>query len=341
MATPIGIRAHLAVPVMMATMQFAQPAIATDIAGSGSTFVYPVMLKWAAGYHTKTDVKVNYQAIGSGRGIQQVKAGQVAFGASDKPLTPDELKAADLMQFPIVIGGVVPVVNLDGIKPGGLKFTGELLADIYLGKVTNWNDEAIAALNPDLKLPNLKITAMHRLDSSGTTFNFVNYLSKVSETWKTQVGEGTMVKWPGGAGGSGNDGVARYVNYVKGSIGYVELAYALEHKMTWPMLRNKNGSFVGPTPESFEAAAASASWTTPDFYELLTDAPGEQSWPITATTFALMPRRARDSGQTEEGLRFFKWSLEQGKADARGLNYVPLPDTLVRQIETYWDQSSK
>lgn len=341
MTTPKGIRALLAALGILATMQYAQPASATDITGSGSTFVYPVMLRWAAGYHAQTHVKVNYQAIGSGRGIQQVKAGQVAFGASDKPLSPEELKAADLMQFPLVIGGVVPVVNLDGVAPGALKLTGELLAQIYLGKVENWNDPAIAALNPDVRLPNLKITAMHRLDASGTTFNFVNYLSKVSEEWKAQVGEGTMVKWPGAAGGSGNDGVARYVNYVKGSIGYVELAYALEHKMTYPLLRNKSGSFVGPTLESFEAAAASAAWTSPDFYELLTDAPGEHSWPITATTFALMPRGVRDPEQTAEGLRFFKWSLEQGKADARGLNYVPLPDSLVQRIETYWESAGK
>jgi phosphate transport system substrate-binding protein len=341
MATPTRVRSWLSVLGMAVAMHFAQPASATDITGSGSTFVYPVMLRWAAGYHTKTNVKVNYQANGSGSGIVQVKAGLVAFGASDKPLPPEELKAADLMQFPLVIGGVVPVVNLDGIAPGRLKLSGELLADIYLGKVANWSDPAIVALNPELKLPNLNITVMHRLDASGTTFNFVNYLSKVSEEWKTRVGEGTMVKWPAGTGGSGNDGMARYVNYVKGSIGYVELAYALEHKMTFPLLRNKSGAFVGPTLESFEAAAASAAWTDPDFYELLTDAPGEQSWPITATTFGLMARKFRDPAQTSEALRFFKWSLEQGKADARALNYVPLPDSLVRQVETYWEQSAK
>lgn len=341
MAMQNGLRALQTMLGLTATMLMAQPASATDITGSGSTFVYPVMLRWASGYHNKSNVKVNYQAIGSGSGIQQVKAGQVAFGASDKPLPPDELKAADLMQFPLVIGGVVPVVNLDGVAPGRLKFTGELLADIYLGKITNWNDAAIAALNPDVALPNLKITAMHRLDASGTTFNFVNYLSKVSDEWKTKVGEGTMVKWPAGSGGSGNDGVARYVNYVKGSIGYVELAYALEHKMTYPMLKNKSGAFVGPTPASFEAAAASTGWTNPDFYEVLTDASGEASWPITATTFALMPRTPRKPEQAAEALRFFKWSLEQGKADARALNYVPLPDNLVQRIEAYWAEPAK
>ncbi|WP_184532091.1 MULTISPECIES: phosphate ABC transporter substrate-binding protein PstS [unclassified Variovorax] len=336
-----GLRALQTMLGLTATMLMAQPASATDITGSGSTFVYPVMLRWASGYYNNEKVKVNYQAIGSGSGIQQVKAGQVAFGASDKPLPPDELKAADLMQFPLVIGGVVPVVNLDGVAPGRLKFTGELLADIYLGKVTNWNDAAIAALNPDVGLPSLKITAMHRLDASGTTFNFVNYLSKVSDEWKTKVGEGTMVKWPAGSGGSGNDGVARYVNYVKGSIGYVELAYALEHKMTYPMLKNKSGAFVGPTPASFEAAAASTGWTSPDFYEVLTDASGDASWPITATTFALMPRNPRKPEQAAEALRFFKWSLEQGKADARALNYVPLPDSLVQRIEAYWAEPAK
>jgi phosphate transport system substrate-binding protein len=341
MATSNGIRSFPALLGMTATLLVAQPGFATDIAGSGSTFVYPVMLRWAAGYHAKTKIRVNYQAIGSGGGIAQVKAGQVAFGASDKPLSPDELKAADLMQFPLVIGGVAPVVNLDGVAPGQLKFTGALLADIYLGKVANWSDPAIAALNPELKLPNIPITAMHRLDASGTTFNFANYLSKVSDEWKTKVGEGTMVKWPVGSGGSGNDGVARYVNYVKGSIGYVELAYALEHRMTYPMLRNRSGAFVGPTLASFEAAAASAGWTSPDFYELLTDAPGEQSWPITATTFALMSRKGRDPAQAEEALRFFKWSLEQGKADALALNYVPLPDSLVQRIEAYWEQVGK
>ena len=341
MTTPKGLRALLAVAGTTATMLCAQPALATDITGSGSTFVNPVMLRWAAGYYGKTRVKVNYEAIGSGSGIQQVKAGQVAFGASDKPLSPEELKSADLMQFPLVIGGVVPVVNLDGITPGQLRFTGELLADIYLGKVANWSDPALAAQNPDLKLPDLKITVTHRSDASGTTFNFVNYLSKVSEEWKTKVGEGTMVKWPVGTGGGGNDGVARYGNYVKGSIGYVELAYAVEHKMNYPVLRNKSGAFVGPTLESFEAAAASAGWSNPDFYELLTDAPGEKSWPITATTFALMPRQAKNPARTAEALRFFKWSLEQGKADARGLNYVPLPDSLVQRIEMYWEQSGK
>ncbi len=323
--------------VALASMLAAMPASAVDITGSGSTFVYPVMLRWAASYYARTGVKVNYLAIGSGAGIQQVKAGQSTFGASDKPLPPEDLKAADLMQFPLVIGGVVVVVNIDGVAPGQLRLSGEVLSAVFLGKVSNWNDPAIAALNPDLKLPDLKITVTHRSDPSGTTFNFVNYLGKVSEEWKTKVGEGTMVAWPTGTGGGGNDGVTRYVNYIKGSIGYVELSYAIQHKMTYALLRNKSGAFVRPSPESFEAAAASATWTSPDFYQLLTDAPGAQSWPITATTFALMPRQAHDAARSAEALKFFKSSLSGGRADAQNLGYVPLPENLVKQIESSWE----
>lgn len=316
-------------------------AHATDINGSGSTFVPPLMLKWAGSYHTKTDVKVSYQPIGSGNGIQQIKAGRVVFGASDKPLPPEELQAADLAQFPLVIGGVVPVVNLEGIKPGQLNFTGELLANIYLGKVSNWNDPAIAALNPETKLPDLKITVTHRADGSGTTFNWVNYLSKVSPDWKSAVGEGTTVKWPTGIAGSGNEGVARNVAYLKGAIGYVELAYAVEHKMTFGKLKNQSGSFVSPSLESFQAAAANASWKAPDFYELLTEAPGQDSWPITATVFVLMPKHPKEAAPSAEALRFFRWALEEGKADAKRLNYVALPDGLVKQIEAYWGTNIK
>ncbi|MGJ7493621.1 phosphate ABC transporter substrate-binding protein PstS [Variovorax sp. RT4R15] len=333
-----GIRALLATFTVSFATFGAQSSGATDLTGSGSTFAYPIMLRWAAGFYAKTGSKVHYLAIGSGAGIQQVKSGQSTFGASDKPLSPDELKSADLMQFPIVIGGVVAVVNLNGVAPGKLRLTGDLLAGIYLGKISNWSDPAIAALNPDLTLPNLPISATYRSDASGTTFNFSNYLGKVSEEWRTKVGEGTMLKWPVGTGGSGNDGVARYVNYAKGSIGYVELSYAIQNKMTYTMLRNRSGAFVSPSIESFEAAAASATWRSPDFYELLTDAPGEQSWPITATTFALVPRHGREPARSAEAMNFFRFSLEQGKADARKLNYVPLPDNLVRQIEASWER---
>lgn len=317
---------------------WAAPAGATDLTGSGSTFAYPIMLKWAASFYAKTGAKVHYLPVGSGAGIQQVKAGQSTFGASDKPLSPEDLKTADLMQFPMVIGGVVVVVNLDGIGPGKLRLTGELLAEIYMGKVSNWNDPAIAALNPDVTLPNLSINPMHRSDASGTTFNFANYLGKVSNEWKSRVGEGTTVQWPGGIGGSGNDGVARYVNYTKGSIGYVELSYAVQNKMTYTLLRNRSGAFVSPSSESFEAAAASATWQSPDFYQLLTDAPGDKSWPITATTFALVPRQTRDPARSAEAMNFFKFSLKNGKADAYKLNYVPLPDSLVQQIEASWEK---
>lgn len=314
---------------------------ATTVNGSGSTFVHPVMLKWAASYNAKTNVQVSYQAIGSGAGIRQIKEAAVTFGASDKPLPPEELQAAGLAQFPLVIGGVVPVVNLEGIKPGQLNFTGELLARIYLGQITTWNDPTIAALNPDVKLPGLKINVAHRSDGSGTTFNWVNYLSKVSTDWKTKVGEGTTVKWPTGTGGNGNEGVARYVGYIKGSIGYVELAYAIQHKMTFAKVRNKSGAFVTPSPESFQAAAANAGWKAPDFYEVLTDAAGTDSWPITATVFVLMPRSPTDAAKSSEALRFFRWALEQGKADARSLDYVPLPEGLVKRIEVYWAQNIK
>ena len=316
-------------------------AQAADVFGSGSTFIYPVMLRWAAGYNAKTGARINYQAVGSGSGIQQVKAGQVTFGASDRPLPSAELKAAGLAQFPLVIGGVVPVVNLGGVKSGELRLTGELLADIYLGKVTTWDDPAIAALNPGLKLPYLRITVTHRSDSSGTTFNWVNYLSKCSAEWKSRVGEGTMVTWPLGTAGGGNEGVARYVNFIKGSIGYVELSYAIDNHMNVAQVRNQNGMFVAPSMESFQAAAASADWSAPDFYTVLTNAPGDTSWPITATTYILMPRAAQDPQRSAQAVRFFRWSLEQGQGDARTLHYVALPDTLVRQIEAYWTENLK
>jgi phosphate transport system substrate-binding protein len=314
---------------------------AETINGSGSTFVHPIMLKWAASYNAKTQVQVNYQAIGSGAGIRQIKAGTVTFGASDKPLPPDELQAAGLAQFPLVIGGVVPVVNLDGIKSGQLNFTGELLANIYLGKVTTWNDPAIVALNPDAKLSALKINVAYRSDGSGTTFNWVNYLSKVSPEWKAKVGEGTTVKWPTGSGGNGNEGVSRYVHNIKGSIGYVELAFAVQHKMTFGKVKNKAGAFVIPSPESFQAAASNASWKASDFYEVLTDAEGKDSWPIAATVFILMPRRAPDPAKSDAALQFFRWALKQGQADAQRLDYVPLPEDLVKQVETYWTQGIK
>lgn len=342
----MSITSHLSKLIRAALLGVAATAWASvphaaGVTGSGSTFVHPVMLKWAASYNAKTNIQVSYQAIGSGAGIRQIKEGTVTFGATDKPLAPEELKAAGLAQFPLVIGGVVPVVNIDGIKPGQLNFSRELLADIYLGKITSWNDPAIAALNPDAKLPNMNISVAYRSDGSGTTYNWVNYLSKVSADWKAKVGEGTTVKWPTGNGGNGNEGVARNVTFIKGSIGYVELAYAVQHKMTFAKLKNKAGAFVSPTLESFQAAAANASWKEQDFYEILTDAAGKDSWPITATVFVLMPKSSRDAAKAAEALRFFRWALEQGQADAKSSDYVPLPESLVKQIEAYWVQNVK
>ena len=313
------------------------PALAAEITGAGSTFVYPILSKWSTTYSTKTGNKVNYQSIGSGGGIAQIKAATVTFGATDKPLTPEELQAGGLAQFPVVIGGVVPVVNLQGIQAGQLKFTGPLLADIFLGKITKWNDPAIVAINPGIKLPDSKLTVVHRSDGSGTTFNWVNYLSKVSDTWKGKVGEGTSVNWPTGIGGKGNEGVAAYVNQIKGSIGYVELAYATENKMTFAAVKNKDNEFVEPNEQSFQAAASQANWTEhPDFYEVITDAPGAGSWPIAASVFILMYKQPKDAPQSKEALEFFKWALEDGASDAKSLNYIPLPPALIKLIEAYW-----
>lgn len=312
-------------------------AFATDITGAGSTFVYPILSQWSADYSAATGVKVNYQSIGSGGGIAQIKAATVDFGASDKPLPPDELSQAGLAQFPIVIGGVVPVVNIEGVGAGKVKLTGPVLADIYLGKIQKWNDPALGALNPDLKLGDAAITVVHRSDGSGTTFNFVNYLSKVSEEWKSKVGEGTSVQWPVGVGGKGNEGVAAYVKQIKNSIGYVELAYALQNKMSYTSMKNHAGSFVEPTPETFQAAAAGADWSkVKDFHLVITDSAGANSWPITASVFVMMYRQPKDATHTKTALDFFKWALEKGQPQAKALDYVALPDPLVKQIETYW-----
>lgn len=316
-------------------------AAAADITGAGSTFVYPILSKWSTSYNAKTGNKINYQSIGSGGGIAQIKAATVTFGASDKPLSPEELQAAGLGQFPIVIGGVVPVVNLDGVQPGQLRFTGPVLADIFLGKITDWTDPAIAALNPNVKLPNLKITVVHRSDGSGTTFNWVNYLSKISEEWKSKVGEGTSVQWPTGVGGKGNEGVAAYVKQIKGSIGYVELAYATQNKMSYTAVKNKDGEFVQPDDLTFQEAANGAAWSAPDFYEVITNASGKKSWPISATVFVMMYKQPKDAQKHKEAMEFFKWALEEGQSDAKSLDYVPLPAPLVKKIEAYWAKNFK
>ncbi|HEY3293967.1 MAG TPA: phosphate ABC transporter substrate-binding protein PstS [bacterium] len=336
MLVPIKVRALV---LSFALMLFVGSALATDVTGAGSSFVYPVLSKWAADYAAKTGDKINYQSVGSGAGIAQIKASTVDFGASDKPLKPSELSEAGLAQFPVVIGGVVPVVHVPGIQAGQMKFTGALLADIFLGKVIKWNDAAITQLNPDLKLPDKLITVVHRSDGSGTTFNWANYLSKVSDEWKTKVGEGTSVNWPTGVGGKGNEGVSAYVNQLDGALGYVELTYALQNKMAYAQVKNSAGNFITPSLASFQKAAESAEWTKePDFYQIITDAPGAESWPIAASVFVLMHKQPTNAANSKAALGFFKYALENGQDQAHTLQYVPLPPALVQQIETYWSQ---
>ena len=322
-----------------ALASFALVGQAADITGAGASFIFPVMSKWSADYNTATGNKVNYQSIGSGGGIAQIKAGTVDFGSSDAPLKPEELATAGLAQYPSVIGGVVPVANVPGLQPGALKLDGATLANIFLGKISKWNDPAIVALNSGLALPDMKITVVHRSDGSGTSFNYTNYLSKVSPEWKTQVGEGTTVQWPVGIGGKGNEGVAAYVKQIRGGIGYVELAYALQNRLAYAQMKNAAGRFVQPSDESFAAAAASADWANAkDFYLVITNAPGANSWPITATNFILVRKHSKP-GALKNTTEFFRWIYANGDAQARQLDYVPLPDPLVRQIETYWQQN--
>ncbi|CBA16476.1 phosphate ABC transporter substrate-binding protein PstS [Xanthomonas albilineans] len=315
---------------------------AAEISGAGASFIYPLLSRWSADYNAATGNKINYQSIGSGGGIAQIKARSVDFGSSDKPLTNAELAAAGLGQFPSAIGGVVPVVNLEGMEAGKLKLTGALLADIFLGKITTWNAPAITALNPGVRLPNGKINLIHRSDGSGTSFNFTNYLSKISQEWKSKVGEGTSVQWPGGIGGKGNEGVASYVQQIKGAIGYVELAYALQNKMPYVSLQNAAGNWVQPNAESFTAAAAAADWSSAkDFNLVITNSTAAQAWPITGTNFMLIPKQAKDPARSKATLEFFKWAFEKGQPQAESLHYVPLPPALVQQIEAYWNEEFK
>lgn len=311
--------------------------IAGEASGAGSTFVFPILSKWAADYEAKMHNHINYQSIGSSGGISEIKAAIVDFGASDAPLKPGELEKLGMGQFPLVIGGVVPVVNVEGVEPGQIRFTGPLLADIYLGKVKTWNDPAIQTLNPNLRLPSTAILVVHRTDGSGTTFNWVNYLSKVSSEWKDKVGEGTAVDWPVGMGAQGNEGVAALVNQTPNSIGYVEYAYVPQNKMRYGLVQNKEGQFVRPDAESFQAAAASADWVSAkDFYLIMTDAAGLKSYPITATSFIIMYKTPKNAERASVAADFFKWVLENGQQQAQALDYVPLPPDLVRQIEHYW-----
>ena len=312
-------------------------AHATDVTGAGSSFVYPVLSKWSQDYSKDSSNRINYQSIGSGGGIAQIKAATVDFGASDAPLSADDLKAGGLGQFPSVIGGIVPVMNIDGVAAGQLKLDGETLAKIFLGEITTWNDPAISALNPDMKLPGAKITVVHRSDGSGTSYNFTNYLAKVSDGWKSKIGFGTTVPWPVGVGGKGNEGVSAYVKQIKNSIGYVEYAYALQNKMTHAQLKNAAGKFIQPNAKAFAAAADTADWANAkDFNLIMTNAPGDGAWPITATTWIIMYKQPKNADQSQAAFNFFKWSLENGQQQASALDYVALPDSLVKRIEGYW-----
>ena len=309
---------------------------AAQITGAGSTFVYPVLSAWSADFARQSGAQVNYQSIGSGGGISQIKAGTVDFGATDQPLDPKELADSGLAQFPVVIGGVVPVVNVTGIEPGKLKLTGPVLADIYAGKIKTWNDPVLARLNPGVALPGASIAVVHRSDGSGTSFNFTHYLSQVSATWKSGPGEGKTVSWPTGVGGKGNEGVAGYVKQIPNSIGYVEYAYVVQNHMAYALLQNSAGSFVAPSASSFQAAAAGADWANAkDFFLVMTNAPGADSYPVTATTFVLMYKQPKNKEGSDSAKKFFGWALAKGQPQAASLDYVALPAPLVKRIQGY------
>jgi phosphate transport system substrate-binding protein len=314
-------------------------AFAAEITGAGATFPYPLYAKWADAYKAKTGIGMNYQSIGSGGGIKQIKAKTVDFGASDKPLKPEELNEAGLVQFPTVMGGVVPVIHLKGIHAGKVKLDGEVLAKIYMGEITKWNAPEIAHLNKGVKLPAKAITVVHRSDGSGTTFIFTNYLSKVSPQWKEKVGNDASVAWPTGVGGKGNEGVASYVQRISGAIGYVEYAYAIQNKLTYTLLKNHDGHFVKPESKNFQAAAADADWANaPGFYQILTDQPGKASWPITGATFILMHKSQSNPQAAKMVLEFFKWAYANGDQMAQQLDYIPMPDNVVELIFTEWKE---
>ena len=320
--------------LMAASAFFCAGVSAADITGAGATFPYPVYAKWAEAYKAKTGTRLNYQAIGSGGGIKQIKAKTVDFGASDMPLKADDLKAAGLVQFPAILGGVVPIVNLDGIKAGQLRMSGDVLADIYLGKITKWNDARISAMNPGLNLPASSITVVHRADGSGTSFLWTDYLSKVSPDFRQTVGAGTAVKWPTGVGGKGNEGVAANVQRIRGAIGYVEYAYAKKNHIAYTQLKGKNGQFVMPDDASFKQAAAGAPWkSAPGFGVILTNQSG---WPITGASFILMQKVQDDPAKGAEVLKFFDWSFKNGGAMAADLDYVALPSAVVQMVEKSW-----
>ena len=312
-------------------------ALAQDVTGAGASFPAPLYSKWASDYNKATGVKINYQSVGSGAGIKQIDAKTVDFGASDMPLKDDELKSKGLVQFPTVIGGVVPVFNIKGIAPGQLKLNGQVLGDIYLGKITKWDDAAIKALNPTIALPSDVISPVRRADGSGTSFIFTNYLSKVNAEWKSKVGEGTAVNWPVGAGGKGNEGVAAFVNRLPNSIGYVEYAYVKQNKMTFAVMQNAAGTFVSPDDLTFKAAAAGADWAK-SFYQILTNQAGKDAWPLTGATFILMHKAQDKPAQAAATLKFFDWAYKNGDKTAEDLDYSPMPASVKTAIEKSWSE---
>lgn len=328
-------KASLSLSLGAALMSFAALSAAQDVTGAGASFPAPLYSKWAADYYKATGVKINYQSVGSGAGLRQIEAKTVDFGASDAPLKDEDLAKKGLMQFPTVIGGVVPVVNIKGIASGQLKLSGQVLGDIYLGKITKWTDPAIKALNPSLALPDAAIAPVRRADGSGTSFIFTNYLSKANAEWKTKVGEGTAVNWPIGAGGKGNEGVAAFVARLPNSIGYVEYAYVKQNKMTFAQLKNAAGNFVSPQDAAFKAAAASADWAK-SFYQILTEQPGKDAWPITGATFILMHKAQDKPAQAASSLKFFEWAYKTGDKTADDLDYVPMPASVKAIVEKAW-----
>lgn len=326
-----------AVAGVIAASALAPSALAADISGAGATFPYPVYAKWADTYKKDTNVGMNYQSIGSGGGIKQIKAKTVTFGATDAPLKGDELEKDGLVQWPMVMGGIVPVINLEGVAAGDLVLDGPTLAGIFQGAIKTWDDAAIKKLNPNVKLPSTAIAVVHRSDGSGTTFNFTDYLSKVSPAWKDKVGSATAVEWPVGIGAKGNEGVANNVANTRNSIGYVEYAYAKQNKLTYTKLINKDGKTVAPVSATFQAAAANADWTkAPGFYQILTDQPGAESWPITAATFILMHKKSPDEASAKEALKFFDWAFAKGGPAAEELDYIPMPANVVSLIKNEW-----
>jgi phosphate transport system substrate-binding protein len=317
-------------------------AMAADVTGAGSSFIYPVLSKWADAYKTASGNAINYQSIGSGAGIKQIQAGTVTFGATDAPLKPDQLEKSGLAQWPMIMGAIVPVVNLEGVTAGDMTLDGETLANIFLGKIAKWDDPAIKKLNPKLSLPSSAITIVHRADGSGTTFNFTDYLSKVSADWKSKVGTGTAVEWPVGVGAKGNEGVSGNISQAKGSIGYVEYAYAKQNKLAYAALINKAGKIVQPTSEAFQAAASNADWIhAPGYHLILTDQPGDKSWPIVASTFILMHKVPADKAATAEALKFFGFAFAKGGKMAEDLDYVPMPANVIDLIKKTWSADVK